>query len=731
MADDRFHFLIPSENVRSSKVKKRGFGMSYPRSDYSKHGLKLRAAKVEVGNSEAKKKDSKFMQDVFLQVETPAKTRIRDHKSKIQNLGFEIVSYSPSISNVAVVRIEKEIFSELDQKLDEYIETPDHTGKSNFSVIENFSTIPVDTKINAEIRESDGKIPVVFNLYSSISSKDKFAINQVIVNELKKFSSDVLQANYVNGSTSIACTLGAEFISTIIGEFGSIKEVQPNLVAVAEGVVATKSLPNPLRIEKPSSNSEICIIDSGIRANAIFKGVVSGTIKHLPAGSVDAHFAHGTFVASRCVFGDNIDSCLSTHVLQPYCKVIDVQTFGVDGSGNKINPTGFHLRNIIETVVIDLHKKVRVYNLSLGFDHSIRDNEHTALAKHLDFLSKEYKVLFIVASGNINSPLGKYPKAHFGSDAARIGSPAESILSLTVGAVCKLEDTNSLSSANELSPFSKIGPGADLGVKPEVVAHGGNLAKNYDRSHDISTYGIFHDGNSLAVNVGTSFSAPLISQYAQRLFDAYPGSDPNLVKALLCHFSKRMNIPSGVAKKEVHCVGFGEPVVEAAKSAGPHNATYIYEGKLDQDNYQHVSFHIPRTFEHGRGKKIKLRIRITLVYDPTVDEDNIMEYSTSRISLALEKLTKSRKKVVASSSPLNYRKPWSPIIRMEKTFTRNFLSGAWSVKLRLFTRGKISPTYLQDYALIVEVIDEKGTTDVHKDIKDEFGKIYKKIRIAA
>src|SRR5690606_10692970 len=117
-------------------------------------------------------------------------------------------------------------------------------------------------------------------------------------------------------------------------------------------------------------------------------------------------------------------------------------------------------------------------------------------------------------------------------------------------------------------------PGADLGIKPELVAHGGNLIFPYNFSPRVSSYGISADGANLCVDNGTSYSAPIISQYAQRLFDLYPDSDPNLVRALLCHFTDKKNVPEEITDDVINYTGFGEPVIDNALAAGSFNAAY-------------------------------------------------------------------------------------------------------------------------------------------------------------
>jgi hypothetical protein len=731
MSDDKFHFQIPNENIRNIKYEKTGGGVSVQRVNHSEHGIKLKAQTNNLKSLELAKKDSEYTSDIYLQIETPSDVSLKSQKLKIEELGFELLSYSSSNNSIGTARIKKEILPQFEDKLNGYIESKDNTGKTYFSPIEELSSIPPETKIKTEIDyESEREIEVIINLFNALSPKERIAVNGSILEELKNYTETVDHYTFSNGITSIECKIKEKFIPKIASEFTTIKEIKPNHTFFVENSMPAERIPNALIINPVVSSSNVCIIDSGISsANGILNNLVSQRItKFLPKGSVDSSYDHGTFVASRCLFGDNIDDCLGTNFLQPYCNVIDIPVFGVDNLGQETYPNEFGLRKAIEEVVTQFYSSVKVYNLSLGVPVPIKDFEFTELAKLLDYLSKEYKVLFVIAAGNINQQLGDFPSDHFGHIDSRIGCPAESLLGLTVGSIAKYSNHNSLSEHNFLSPFSRIGPGADLGIKPEVVAHGGNLISPYSPAPRIATYGIGKDGLSLAVDNGTSHSAPLISQYAQRLFDCYPNSDPNLVKALLCHFSEFRDVHDELTEGHGRYLGFGEPNINRAIVAGNYNAAYIYEGQLDQENYQYISFHVPNTLA-ADSPKSKLKIRITITYDPIVNPDNETEYSNSRISAKLLKPTDNGKKEINISGEQTFNLPWNPIIQFEKSFSRAYLAGDWDLRLRLYTRGNVPEEYKQDYSVVIEIIDTENHTNVYSDIQGQFGSIYKRIEI--
>ncbi|WP_343589711.1 S8 family peptidase [Flavobacterium sp.] len=727
MSKDKFHFEIPKDNIRNEKYEKTGGGVSVERSNHKEHGLVLLTEVNELKEIEYDKRDFHYTSDIYLQIETPRGYSLKNQKQKIEHLGLEILSYSTTNKSLGTARIKKDKIEIFEEKLNEYINSQDNTGKTYFSPIEHIYTIPSENKIKSEIDVTSlTEVSIIINLFNALEKKERLAINNRIVEEIKQYTENVSFQNFTNGISSIECTIKGVFISKIASEFTTIREIKVNRTFFVENSIPAEKVPSELKVMPVQSNSTICIIDSGINRNGIFKNIVQGQILYLPAGSIDCGYNHGTFVASRCVFGDNIENCLGTYILEPYCYLLDVPVFGIDNQGKEKNPTEFELRKAIEEVVLANYKHIKVFNLSLGIPNPIANFEFSELAKLLDFLSKEYKVLFVIAAGNINRMLGPFPVDHFNHFESRIGSPAESLLGLTVGSIAKYSNPNSLSQNNFLSAFSRIGPGADMGIKPEVVAHGGNLILPYTPSPRTSTYGISSDGLNLALDVGTSHAAPIISQYAQKLFDYYPNSDPNLVKSLICHFSDKRDKHNQLTDANSKYVGFGEPNIENAIRANDHNAAFIFEGELDQENYQYISFHVPKTLACEEDSKLK--IKITITYDPSVNPDNEYEYSNSRISAKLFKPS------TRGFSPINisrdkYNLPWNPIIQFEKSFTRAYLTGLWDLRLRLYTRGNVDENYKQDYSVVIEIIDEKSNKNVYEDIISEFGKIYKQIEI--
>lgn len=717
----KYHFEIPKENISKKEISKNPFGKSVPRENFSEHGISLRQLKDNFKEIEFSKKDINTINEIFLQVGTVKNFSIKGQSTKLESLGFKLVSLVPENESLGNFKINGYKFEEFELKLEEYISSDDNTYKTYFAPIENISPIPKEDKLSKEINlESTDKYDVIITFFSGLKTEDIFSLEKLLNVNFKEFNFDYSFSNISNKIISVKSKLNGEEIKKILNEFNSIKDIKLNQEYYVTTSVKGNEIKSGINIIQPSSSSAICIFDSGITTvgNILPNLVRSRINNYLPLGSVTPQYSHGTFVASRCLFGDNIEYQIAQNNLSPYCYVIDVPIFGLDLFGNIKGLNDFDLGRAITEVVESLYTEVKVYNLSLGSPLALLDNYRSHLGNTLDVLSKDYNVLFVVSSGNITSNLGTYPVDHFDHPNARIGSPAESLLSLTVGSIAKYEYDGSLSKGNQISPFSRVGPGTDGGLKPELVTHGGNLLSPYDLNpfSRIASCGLFDDGISLSYDNGTSFSSPIVSRYAQILFDYYPFANVNLIKALLIHFSEKRNISENF-EFDYKYTGFGEPIIERAMYAN-NAATYLYQGNLDTNNYEYIKFNIPYQFSDiDLGSKLKLKI--TIVYNPEVDLNNSYEYSKSRLSVKLIKNSTLGLKEISLSDSNNYFRQWSPILQFEKSFTRNFVAGEWFVALRLFTRGVLDDNYTQDYSIVIEVIDENGIINVYDVIKSD------------
>jgi subtilisin family serine protease len=504
-----------------------------------------------------------------------------------------------------------------------------------------------------------------------------------------------------------------------------VRAIESNVMVLAEAGMQADPLPPVIQVDSPRCQTSVVVVDSGVHtANALLGGLVTRVLAELPPNTVAPHLSHGTFVASRVAYGDEITSTLARRA-SPWCRLIDLQVTGIDPVGNKVMPEASSLAEILERVVPQLAGEAQVFNISLGVEPA-RDGFYSTLARLLDYLARQHKVLFVVSAGNIDRPAAP-PPAHFLPQTARILSPSEGLLVLSVGSVARAHEQGCVACAGEIAPYSRRGPGADAGVKPELAAHGGNVlfdGSGWALSPRIAAYGLARTGSHLEYNAGTSYAAPLVAQYAARLFDAYPGATPNLVKALLCHFTREIQVPRpGPPVEDHHFCGFGEPDVDGALYTAPNSVTYLYQGELIRDQYTYIPFHLPQAMVADR--RSRLTVRGTVVFDPPVSDDDSSRYSLGRVVGLLRKRTTSRmSNVTIGGAEDDVRYPWNPLLYFSHPFQHGYASGEWELRLRLMTRGELPGGFAQSFSVIIEVIDRAGRIDLRSSVTTEFPGLY-------
>lgn len=281
---------------------------------------------------------------------------------------------------------------------------------------------------------------------------------------------------------------------------------------------------------------------------------------------------HGTSMASLIARGDLLDgtASITTHkiyvrpIMKPYPAYDGTREFIPDDIliVDKIHEA---VRRLYEPEAGRVAASIRVINLSIGIGEWMYYNMISPLVKLLDWLSFQYRVLFVVSAGNhpddidLGIPFDEYKALSMeqrnsrmiqilnrDSRNLRLLSPAESMNSLTVGALfadnCEWrENIRQLLPASDLlpSPTSSMGSGINKSIKPDILYRGGrNFLIEYMRNpktniaHWRKSTGTFPPGtlsakpfdiaksdNLVGYSTGTSDAAALISHEAAICYD--------------------------------------------------------------------------------------------------------------------------------------------------------------------------------------------------------------------
>lgn len=402
-------------------------------------------------------------------------------------------------------------------------------------------------------------------------------------------------------------------------------------------------------------------------------------VNDLEPRTLVADRAHGTSMASLIAHGDCNAKNLPIGSKILACPILVSSTH--DNTVEVFPSERNHLEVVKSTVehVVANHPQIRVFNLSVGdegrpFLHSV-----SPFARLLDWLSYKYNVLFIVSAGNVGNTFkldisrGELKKrdAKTVREAAlrairdnahnnRLLSPAESINSLTVGALSsdysKVESLPDghyelLGNPGRPAMYTAVGSGYRGAVKPDLMLPGGKmLYRDFQRFGDADEKPVveqlplirapgqlvaFPDSLTVAsYSRGTSNSAALASRLAvqlhQELTDIRGELDHDdsihddeytavILKALLLHSNRWRcrgyeqmqevigdSVSSRKQKSEAaRFLGVGEPSVKRLINESKRKATVLGVGTLTPNQAHSFIFPFPPELsEKNWGKLI-------------------------------------------------------------------------------------------------------------------------------
>lgn len=322
-------------------------------------------------------------------------------------------------------------------------------------------------------------------------------------------------------------------------------------------------------------------------------------VQHYPApGVIQPHrdfLDHGTAVTGAVMWGSLHNGPGAPYVSVDHFRVLDVNDHYLrDVHAYRILR---RVRDVIETSSHD------IFNLSLGPDLSVEDDDVHVWTSTLDALASDGSRLIIAAAGNN----GSLPKP-----LCRIQVPGDGVNCLCVGAADKPGE------GWKRAPYSAIGPGRRPGVtKPDVVAFGGGDEVAFQVVRRRAT------GHIVDSDAGTSFATPLVTRAAAALRSLFSSSlQPLTLKCLLIHTAN-----PGVHSS--HEVGWGRIAAETELPVCPaHTARVIYQGELPPKQFLRARIPVPP------GLSGRIEITATICYATQVRASDPLNYTNSGVEVA-------------------------------------------------------------------------------------------------
>ena len=180
--------------------------------------------------------------------------------------------------------------------------------------------------------------------------------------------------------------------------------------------------------------------------------------------------------------------------------------------------------------------------------------------------------------------------------------------------------------------MTRSGPSASGAIKPDVVAHAGNIAlrrtgggTDHAGLGVVSLNGGFASGPAFKEDIGTSYAAPQVAHQAARLLAEVPDASPNLLRALIGAHARwpqaceALLNPGNNAEgrdKLLRLVGYGRVDDTALFRSLDHTVTLLAEERVGNDQHHFFELPLPDSFWDG-GRRAR-EVTVALAYSPAV-----------------------------------------------------------------------------------------------------------------
>ncbi|MFT8557805.1 S8 family peptidase [Liquorilactobacillus hordei] len=690
---------------------------------YSEHGPKLSASLKNIEEEVRNKNDSNSLDDsetLVFKVDVAEGNKIQYKDDDFSSLGLTINAVKSE--RTAIVTTTKQKFKMLKDRVQKY--TENGSRKTKFDYIEDFSSYLGTQKNASDLNKKiylgetpPVKIDVQFMFIPKLVKTDKDIALKNMVAKIKRdngelqdkpysLSDDTLVVRAVIPSSSLSNYENDSAIYRI--EETRFFEVNLNLSVQTEHEKVTISNQTNLDLLPI-----VTVLDSGITFPSNLSPLILDTWQ--PHDFKGKDFSHGTKVASKVIFR-HFKEKTSESNYSPRARVIDCRI--LDGSV----PENVMIRRIQEAVgkYSDVSK---IYNLSANTSAPIEADEMSIIGYEIDAIQLKKDVQFVLSAGNHNLWQTETNISDIiDDDDSIISSPADSMLGITVGAICAEEHSTSLSGKNMIAPYSRKGPGFSGFSKPDVSAYSGTII--YRGNTPITPFDeyslVMNSGGQLLPDSGTSFAAPIVSGDLAEISQIVPDNDLLISKALLYHNAKVLWDEDDIDEDELslahNLYGRGLSTVDDSKFSSPSKVTFVRRGFLNREKKERVKIYMPELLAAQPGRNAA-KVTVTCLSKPPVDRTKGTEYLGAYVRASLKKSQENGTLAPVQPATKESRKKWDVCHQFSKMFSR-FNAGDWQIWLELFGRWEDGNDNIP-YALIVTIEDMSGNLDIYNEVQNQ------------
>lgn len=420
-------------------------------------------------------------------------------------------------------------------------------------------------------------------------------------------------------------------------------------LATMDSVISVKKMPyfeltvspeefnTKIEVRRPmdgESYPRVGLLDSGVETIPHLAPWIESEENIAGLEEDDIRRLHGTSVASIINYGDTLENKVLTGTTPMYIRSCIVNT-----DNRVVCISEDEMVEHIKTAISN-NRDIDIWNLSQGSSYEIEDDEFSEFAMALDNIQKENHILICKSAGNIDF---RFP------DQIRITQGAESLLSLTVGSVAHVCESEEDVPVGRRSHFSRVGSGPGGAIKPDLVHVGGNKSVGVNSFSDT--------GFQSNAYRGTSFSTPRVTALAANLAHRMNRRfDPLLIKALLIHSAKYHYLTTDDNKVILNELGFGMPdTLDDVLYNDPDEFTMVWKPELsDGVDMQIQDIPFPANLVND-GHFIG-EVSVTVVTNPILRKTEKSEYCQSDVKVALQSYDRIEYVVLgAAGTPRTYR----------------------------------------------------------------------------